>query len=49
MYQGQKVRFTNPTVLQSDSNFHQTNRVGLSKLNCNYKIPPKISYINLNL
>ena len=34
LFQGQKVGFSNPTVLQSDSNFHFTNRVGLSRLNC---------------
>ena len=35
-YQGQKIRFSNPTVLQSDGNFPLTNRVGLSRLDCTY-------------
>ena len=34
LFQGQKLGFSNPTVLQSDSNSHFTNRVGLSRLNC---------------
>ena len=34
LFQGQKIGFSNPTVLQSDSNLHFTNRVGLSRLDC---------------
>ena len=34
LFQGQKVGFSNPTVLHSDINLHFTNRVGLSRLNC---------------
>ena len=37
LFQGQKVGFSNPTVLQSDSNFHFTNRVGLSRLDCTFR------------
>ena len=34
LFQGQWIRFSNPTVLQYDSNFHLTNTVGLSRPDC---------------
>ena len=36
-----KVKFVNPTVLQSDTNLAVTNRVGLTRLDCTHGLSPQ--------